>query len=141
MSYNEYKDSYGYLRKMWTNEYDRYHREGSPALIHYYLDGSIDMEVFYIDGRLHREDGPAQLRYYPDGSIKLELFVINSVQHRKCGPAEIWYNPDGSIDSEEFWVYGDFIGYNKVGFWTLWSKLTEVERQSPSILKCLARFS
>ncbi len=112
MSYNEYKDSYGCLRKMWTNEYDKYHREGAPALIHYYLDGSIDMEVFYIDGRLHREDGPAQLRYYPDGSIK----------------------------SEEFWFHGAFLGIDKEGFWALWGKLTEVERQSPSILKCLARF-
>ena len=124
MSYNKYKDSCGCLHKMWTNEYDRYHREGATALIRYYPDGSIDLEAFYINGWLHREDGPAQLIYYPDGSIKRELFIINSFQHRKWGPAEIRYNPDGSIDSEEFWVYGDFVGYNKKGFWTLWGGLT-----------------
>lgn len=61
--------------------------------------------------------------------------------HRDSGPAYICYYPDGSIHWEAFYVAGKFLGREKEGFWALWEILTEVERQAPSILKYLARYS
>lgn len=85
MSYREFKDDHGFLRKEWRNEL----------------------------GQFHREDGPAEIICYNDGETLLEAF----------------------------WLNGESLGYNKVGFWAFWNLLTEEQRQAPSILKYLARFS
>ena len=65
----------------------------------------------------------------------------NGDYHRLDGPAYINYYPNGSIRIEEFWINGKYIGCNEIGFWNLWNTLTEVERQAPYILSCLARYS
>ena len=112
MSYEEIKHSDGSFRRVWRN----------------------------ASGKYHREDGPAFICYYPDGSIKAEYFYINGKSHRELGPAHIHYNGDGSIDDEWFYLYGKFFGYKEKGFWSFWEILTEEQRRSPEILKCLARF-
>jgi len=62
--------------------------------------------------------------------------------HREDGPAKIvCLLSDGSIHCEEFWINGEFLGNNKKGFWNLWEKLTEDQRQAQSLLKYLAVFS
>jgi hypothetical protein len=111
--YKEWEDSDGYFYKQWGNETDWFHREDGPAYICYNPDGSIHWEAFYVSGDLHREDGPASIYYYPDGSIKWEYFHIA----------------------------GKPFGRGKEGFWKFWEVLTEVGRQAPDILKCLARYS
>jgi hypothetical protein len=113
MSYFEWKNSSRFLNKEWKDE----------------------------KGRYHREDGPAFIIYDPCGNIYYEGFRLHGYQHRKFGPAEIHYNPDGSIYYECFYLEGVCLGREKIGFWALWERLTEVERNSPSILKYLARYS
>jgi len=111
--YREWKDNNGLLNKEWTHE----------------------------DKRLHRESGPARIRYFPDGLICLEQFWVNGFLHRESGPAYIRYNTDGSIDWEEFHIAGEFLGIDNEGFWKLWERLDERQRQAPNILKYLARYS
>jgi antitoxin component YwqK of YwqJK toxin-antitoxin module len=106
-----------------------------------YFDGSFRREWKNGAGKLHREDGPAVICYYPDGSIKQEYFYINGKSHREFGPADIYYDSKGSVMLEFFYLNEDFLGYDKKGFWALWSRLTDDKRNNLEILKCLARFS
>ncbi len=85
MSYEEWKDNYGYLSNLWLDE----------------------------KGNHSRIDGPAFIQYFPDGSIYIE----------------------------NFYIAGSFLGQGKRGFWMLWDRLTEEERQAPDLLKYLVRFS
>jgi hypothetical protein len=113
MSYEEWRNNDGLLRKEWKDE----------------------------DGQLHREDGPSRIYYYSDGSIEWEQFNIAGKLHRKSGPAQIRYSRDGSIELEAFHIAGEYLGRDKGGFWALWEILDEDGRQAPDILKCLARYS
>jgi hypothetical protein len=113
MSYKEFKYSDGSFKREWKNAYGLFYREDGPAIICYRSDGSISSESFYFEGRPHRE----------------------------LGPAFVSYNSDGSIEREDFHLNGDFLGYDKKGFWALWSRLTDDKRNNPELLKCLARFS
>ena len=113
MSYSEWRNNDGLLRKEWTNEAGSLHREDGPSRIYYYRDGSIEWEQFDIDGYLHRDSGPAQISYHPDGSIEYEAFH----------------------------TAGEYLGTGKIGFWRLWEILDEEGRKAPGILKCLARYS
>ena len=113
MSYEETKFRDGFFQRQWKNE----------------------------AGKLHREDGPAYIHYSPDGSIQIEHFCLNGVQHRELGPAYIRYYPDGHIYEELFYLHQEYLGRNDEGFWKLWSRLTDEQRQKPELLKYLARFS
>ncbi len=139
--YKEDKDICGYLHKEWFNDHGDLHREDGPAYIRYNPNGSISSQSFCINGHLHREDGPASIQYDSYGNIISESSFLYGQYHRKDGPAEIRRNKVGSIDYEEFWIDGKFLEIDKVGFWMLWGRLTEVERQAPDILKYLARYS
>jgi antitoxin component YwqK of YwqJK toxin-antitoxin module len=141
MSYKEYKLHDGSFRRQWMAEEGKLHREDLPAEIYYYPDGSIQIEHFCLNGVQHRELGPAVILYYPDGLINMKSFYIKGKPHRELGPAFVSYNSDGSIEREDFHLNGDFLGYDKKGFWALWSRLTDDKRNNPEILKCLARFS
>lgn len=61
--------------------------------------------------------------------------------HREDGPAYIRYNPNGLIMCELFYVSGEYLGSGEKGFWALWERLTEVERQATALLKYLAIYS
>jgi hypothetical protein len=76
-----------------------------------------------------------------DGSLYKEWTNKAGHLHRQDGPAQISYYPDCSIEWESFYIDGKFFGYDKKGFWAFWDQLTEVERQAPDIIKCLARYS
>jgi hypothetical protein len=141
MSYEEWKTFNGFTYKEWRNEEGLMHREDGPASICYNEDGSLKWESFYFHSRMHRELGPANILYYPDGSIEVAQYWLFGSLHRGDGPAVIYYHPGGSIRDEEFSVHGVFLAYREKGFWMLWSSLTEDERKSTNILKCLARYS
>ena len=113
MSYREWKDNDDYLHKEWRDEF----------------------------GQFNRDFGPANIICLPNGVTFIEQFLIDGLLHRNSGPALIFYNPDGSIESEEFYINGEFLGLSKKGFWALWERLTEVERNNSNILKYLARYS
>ena len=69
-----------------------------------------------------------------------EEYYLNGKNHRYSGPAQISYNRDGSIEWKSFYIKGKHLGDEEKGFWKLWERLTEVERQDSDILKCLARY-
>jgi len=113
MSYKERIDGSRCLHKQWRNDAGQLHREGGPAHIIYEVDGSIDREIFYINGYVGRLNGPARIGYFRDGSI--------------C-----W---------EQFWIAEEYLGEDEHGFWKLWDILTEEDRQAPALLKYLMRYS
>ncbi len=78
---------------------------------------------------------------YSDGSSRREWKNRFGEYHREFGPAVTLYNSNGSIISEYFYINGTYFGSGESGFWNLWERLTEDERQNPEILKCLSRYS
>ena len=80
------------------------HREGGPARITYYENGSIESERYFCDGKLHRTDGPAIIQRYESGSIAYERYCINGMCHRQDGPAYIDYYEDGTIKGELYHI-------------------------------------
>jgi hypothetical protein len=78
---------------------------------------------------------------FNNGSFKRFWRDENGKPHREDGPAIIWNYPDGSIFEEDFYLHGKYLGENKEGFWALWDRLTDKQRNNPEILKCLARLS
>lgn len=56
-----------------------YHRDGAPAYISYYEDGTtIKQETYFYRGNLHREDGPAIIKYTETGAIERIDFKLQS---------------------------------------------------------------
>ena len=90
----------------WTLPNRQLHREGEPASISYYQDGTKYGEYWYINGKYHREDGPAKTEYYPDGKIKYEAWLRNGEYHREDGPAAIDYTALGQVKSEYWYLNG-----------------------------------
>ncbi len=78
----------------------------SEAEIYHYLDGTMSMEMHYVDGKPHREDGPAEIGYHKDGSVSVESYYRNGILHREDGPAIIEYDRDGGV-IEEKWFTDD----------------------------------
>ena len=60
---------------------------------------------------LHREDGPAVISYYVNGSIEYEEYWYNNKKHRLNGPADIVYDKNGDIQNE--WYYINNIQYTE----------------------------
>lgn len=79
--------------------------------------------------------------YYDTCYLFKEWRDEDNCLHREDGPAFVGHDADGSIYVEHFYIDGEFLGAYEKGFWALWEKLTEVERQAPALLKCLARYS
>jgi antitoxin component YwqK of YwqJK toxin-antitoxin module len=140
MNYKEWVDGFGRMYRIHDNNEDGLNLGVGSSVNYYYPNGSIEMENFFLNGILHREDGPAKIMYNPDGSIYFEYFYLGGLKHRKDGPAIISHVKD-SICEEAFYINGGFLGLGEKGFWALWKRLTEVERNNSSILKYLARYS
>ena len=104
------------------------------------------------NGNLHRLDGPAA--QWPDGKTK---WYQNGKRHRLDGPAvewtdgtKIWYqngelhridgpaveDPNGSA---MWYIHGHFLGRDLKGFWELWERLDETQRQNVNLHMWLAR--
>jgi len=77
-----------------------------PTVVERYGDGSIESEVWMVDGERHRIDGPAVVWYRPDGTVEWEEWYVDGERHRIDGPAIVRYRPDGTVESEE-WYVGD----------------------------------
>jgi hypothetical protein len=77
---------------------------------------------------------------HSDGSFRRQWWTEGGKPHREDGPAIIWYHSDGSILEEDFYFHG-YLGINDKGFWALWGRLTDEQRQKPELLKYLVRFS
>lgn len=141
MQYKEFKENNKYFVKAWLNKAGRFHHEKLPSYISHYANGQVCREEYYDNGFLHRVGDPAYKRYSEDGKLLCIKYMIRGNEHRKDGPAVIYYNYDESVSFEEFWVSGKFLGQGRLGFWRLWDKLNEKERNSIDILKLLSKFS
>ena len=113
MIYTELIDINGFLTKRWKNDEGLLHREGAPAEITYYENGSIMSKHFFFNGKLQNPFGPSSVHYYPDGSRVMETFILE----------------------------GEYLGQDNDGFWKLWDKIADEQRRHPDILKFLARYS
>jgi hypothetical protein len=141
MSYREYKDFSDYFHKEWRDDKWDLHREDGPAKISFYPDGSLNAEHYSIKGKMHRNGAPAQIFYNRNGSAAVCSFWNYDKRHRIDGPAYFAYDSCGSIGGEEFWINNKLLGHKEEGFWKLWERLTEVERQATALLKYLAIYS
>ena len=170
MSYNEIKFNNGSFKRSWRDENGKPHREDGPAIIWYRPDGSILEEDFYLNGKylgqnkkgfwvlwdgLNEDErkNPEILKYmakfsmdyeeirYSDGSFRRVWVNVSHQYHREDGPAIISYRPDDSIKEEFFYLNEKFLGKDENGFWVLWGRLTDEQRQKPEFLKYLVRFS
>ena len=112
MGYREWTDLVGRKHMELTNKEGRRDRVGAPAYIVHYNDGSVEREIFHVNGKVHREDGPAY----------------------------IGYDDCGKVIYEEFWIYGSFIGYEINGFWSFWEALNEKQKENLNILKTMLRY-
>ena len=72
-------------------------------------DGVLERRIYVHPktGEYHREDGPAIQVYFLDGSIELQSFFINGVPHREDGAAIQWFNRNGNITVEEYYLHGE----------------------------------
>jgi antitoxin component YwqK of YwqJK toxin-antitoxin module len=85
----------GTLDKKWFDKNSDYHREDGPALIWYYKNGNIRLEV-YCSSKMKSKS----TEYYENGNAKREEYYLNGVMRRKNGPSQVDYNEDNSLKSE-----------------------------------------
>jgi antitoxin component YwqK of YwqJK toxin-antitoxin module len=76
---------------------------------HYYDNGNIHYEAYYLNGKPHREDGPAFIGYYQNGNIYYKSYYLNGRYHREDGPAYIEYDYYGNVRSKEYYLNGDHL--------------------------------
>lgn len=76
-------------------------------------------------GELHREDGPALIN-----TSGTKFWFLCGVRHRIDGPAIEW-----SDKTSDWYYHGEFLGISEAGFWKLWERLSEDERQNINLHK------
>ena len=55
-------------------------REGESVQVpDYYRDGSVELEMYWLDGERHRDDGPAVINYY-QGRVLTKRYYLNGEQ-------------------------------------------------------------
>ena len=80
-SYIVYKDQI-MICQMWHSN-DMMHREGyEPAIIEYFLNGTIKEQSWWIDNKVHRDDyHPAVIGYQRDQTIEFQEWWINGEEY------------------------------------------------------------
>lgn len=82
---------------------------------------------WYKDDKLHRADGPAA--EFADG---VKCWYLDGKRHRTDGPAVEY------ADGYKVWYLdGQFLGDNDDGFWSLWDRLTDDQRNNVNLLSHL----
>lgn len=112
--------------KSYYNEEGKLHNLNGPALIDYREDGTVLLEVYYVNGvKCNPSGGPVSVVYNMDGIKVAEEFKnkrityhenqnIESIYyydnigqyHNPNGPAVIDYKEDGTVIKEEFYIDG-----------------------------------
>lgn len=111
--------------KCWYRN-DLLHRLNEPA--EEWPDGT---KRWFINNLLHRKDGPAE--EWADGS---KLWYQNGKRHREDGPAVEW-----SSGATGWYLNGSCLGYDAVGFWSLWNRLTLEQQNNLNIHQWLAKYT
>jgi hypothetical protein len=85
------------------------HREGGfPAERSWYKNGTLEMEIYYLNGKLHREgDLPAYRRWCWNGTLGYEEYYLNGKEHREEDlPAYREWDDKGRLEREAYWLNG-----------------------------------
>jgi len=79
------------------------HRENGPASISRYgSNGAVGHIYYYRHGEPHRSDGPAQQNWWSDGSLEWEVWYLDGKKHREGNhAAETIMAADGDYVSDE----------------------------------------
>ena len=75
----------------------------------YRKNGSVEIEGWYLNGKLHKTDGPAAIYYRRNGSIGMEGWYLNGELNRIDGPAFIYYRRNGSVKTESWYLNDEYI--------------------------------
>lgn len=87
----------------WTNELSQLHREDGPAMIGYRHDGSIENELWYLNGLKSRANNlPARIVYNHNGIVTLEQYFVKDITHRTDGPSRIEY--ENGLAKNIYWA-------------------------------------
>jgi len=97
--------------------------EARLGVFHFSIN-CLETKCWYVNGLLHRRGGPAFIQ--PDGS---RFWCIRGNLHRTDGPAVEW--ADGL---RNWYLKGEFLGEADVGFWNLWDRLTDEQRNNTDLL-------
>ena len=95
---------------------EQLHRENGPAVIYYFKNGKIQVEIYLKNDQLHRENGPAKIRYNIIGNIEEKHYYQNGKRHREDGPAIIHYNIIGNIEEKHYYQNGTKIILEDLSF-------------------------
>ncbi len=91
---------------------------------------------------MNHKDVSYKEKFYPNSfAIMYKKFYLRGFLHREDGPSITNYRRDGSINMEYFHLFGEFLGYDKIGFWVFWDRLNEERRRHPNVLRLLLRYS
>lgn len=81
------------------------HNDEGPAEMFYSIDGKLDNEKWYQNGKLNSfEDKPSCIIYDCLGNKMIEKWYKNGKLHREIGPARIDYFSTGEIQSVEYYL-------------------------------------
>ncbi len=88
------------------------------------------LEIWYKDGKRHREGGPATIEYFSDGTKSSEIWCENGKPYRKEDyPIEIRYDESGN-KSHERWVAPRFNGKaTEIHYYSNGKKMAEYWRK------------
>jgi antitoxin component YwqK of YwqJK toxin-antitoxin module len=63
----------------------------------FYFNGNLEVQEWFLDGKLHNEEGPASIWFYENGNIEKQSWCLNDEYHNEEGPALIGYHEDGKV--------------------------------------------
>src|SRR3989344_1369841 len=88
------------------------HRDGGePSMRGYFIDGSIKIEHWAVDGNFHRIGAPAVIAYHENGNVTEEKWYQHGEMHRLDGPALVMYYNTGEL-KEMTWYHHNVIHRN-----------------------------
>src|SRR5690606_38940694 len=89
-------------------------REGKPANIEWFGNGSKATERWYRNGELHREEssGPAETQWIPNGNKVSEVWYKDGKISRVGGPSSTTWYEDGTKEYEQWTIDGK---YHRIG--------------------------
>lgn len=83
-----------------------FHRINGPCRICYHKNGTPGALYYVIDNKLTRDNGPAHIEYYETGQLGFVGYYKDDVYHREHGPAQVMYHPNGSLKYQKYFLHG-----------------------------------
>ncbi len=78
--------------------------------VRYFFDRTtVRSRINTEDGQLHKIGGPAVIEYFVDGSIMLEEWYFKGKYHNSNGPAYIKHFRNNPCTEIQYWLWGEHI--------------------------------